>query len=233
MSAPFPISFNVAEHATSSFSSSSSSRNNNNNSQLFHQIGQQNEAKALKQLRMDVGLTVALSDSPSVAPDTLRSALSSLSVGTWLDIVQERHLLGRCGYPTCSRSPSRPFHPSSGSNNSNSSSSRTPQLKLTASGKILDYAERAPYCSVACLRRAQFVQRNSLPQRTGLLWDDVVDGSSAATASASSISPLLQEGAPPSSPGSNEMIASLPIVERPTQASAATPRAFLPFRSAY
>lgn len=216
--APFPVSFNVAEHSSKASTSSSTLDHDR-----FKQLGQENEAKALKQLRLDVGLTVQLAESDNVTQETLRDALSSLHVGTWLDIVQERHLLGRCGYPTCTNAPSRAY-------NHNKS---TPQFKLTSSGKLLDYADKAPFCSAACLRRAKFLERNSIPQRSGLLWEDVALGDPSSgfhQPRATSISPLLQDGAPPSSPGSNDLIANLPIVERPTETSSVARTSLASFR---
>lgn len=196
--APFPSSFDVTEKQASSSKSASAEAN----TERFQAVGQSNEAKALKQLRQDVSLTVQLADVGAVSSDTLRSVLPQLSVPLWSEIVTERHLNGRCGLPTCSKAPSRPYV-----------DDQTPQLKLSASGKVLDYKERAPYCSTVCLRKAKFLESSSIPQRKGELLEDVAPAS--LQRKSSKVSPLLHEGAPPSSPGSHDLVANLPIVEHP------------------
>lgn len=201
--APFPLSFDVAE---SSSKVATSARRSELNSAAFQSVGASNEARAVQQLRRELSQTVALSSPQTVSESELRAALPTLTASVWRDIVQERQLTRKCGYPLCSNAPSREY------------SSSPQQLKFTSNGKIVDVRERAPFCSVNCLRRSKFIERSSIPTKSSQLWEDVEPESKDKKGS--TVSPALTEGAPPSSP---DLIAHLPIIERPL--SQDTPRA--------
>ena len=87
--------------------------------------------------------------------------MTQLSLSTWLQVLQERHLDNHCAYPTCSRRPKR-RHLSA---RDTILPLDAPRYRISLSNRRIERDERDDpggensYCSKACWRRGEWVSR--------------------------------------------------------------------------
>ncbi|UZJ52270.1 hypothetical protein CBS101457_001590 [Exobasidium rhododendri] len=105
-----------------------------------------------------------------LSQDDLKRALTQLSLSSWLQVLQERHLDNRCAYPTCSRRPIK-AHISA---RDTILPLDAPRYRISLATRTIQRDERDDpggengYCTKACWRRGEWVSR----------W--VLEGSSAS-----------------------------------------------------
>jgi hypothetical protein len=139
----FPLSLRL--------STSTTPRSQQTDQEDFQQrlINTENRAKAAAASTLfTLDLVEELSE-PGVPLESLRRAASSLSRESWNDVLEERHSMERCPYPTCRKASTAPYSPAS-----------TGTLKLRLKGSSLyDVGSRKsnePFCSTACQSRSEW-----------------------------------------------------------------------------
>lgn len=160
----------------------------------------------------------------SVSLELLREAAGELDSVTYEDLLQERHSLGQCPYPPCSKSASVDYDPN------DSSSFR---VKLKSNGTLYQQVSKGlgdAYCGKWCSARSEWYRGLILRGGKGDLLEDVEERRREAARSNVTVEiplPERQEDeidiimlpAPPlpaAGPSMTAMIDSLMIKERPT-----------------
>lgn len=199
---------------------SASPRNDDSEASAFSALNSAAEARALAtgdvQLLMQRLALIESLLEPSSPLALVRSGLTMLDGTSWSDLLEERHHLSLCPYPTCARPSSTPYAPDE---------QPKLRLRLAQNGLVAGGArgKHGAFCSARCRARAEWYREMLGTERTEML-EDVEERRRAVEVGTREIVERASAGASASTRDAVDALptGALTITERPTPATLPT-----------